>query len=320
MKSPTKINSDIKIGKINYQEEEKRKYYCTCCGKPYSKQDGNFSKSVSPLYAGNNGYVHICKDCVNKHFITITDFFTGNEEKAIDRFCQIFDWYYDIDAVAASRKITANRTRINVYPSKMNLTQSSNRGNTYLDTIKDRVSNTINSIEEFEELKQQDSISVSDRTLKRWGLGFSDSELTELDRHYKMLKDLQISSDDVVQDIQIRSACEQHIMKLRTRETDPDKYIKFTESYNKTLEKAGLKSKANIRDGLNDGAVIVGKWIDDIENFCPAEYYADKNKYYDFFNIKDYIERFLYRPLKNLLLGTKDRDAEFNIDVNNNES
>lgn len=281
------------------------------CGKRFSRQKDNFSFSQSPFFKGNNSYLPVCKSCID----SVTDQYTeklGNQDEAIKRIALHWDMYVSDSLLSSTKKIDANRSRVSCYIKDCNLQQ--NTGKTYDTYLDEQKSNTINSIEEFEKLKSEDTTSVSDRTFKRWGTGFSDVELTELDRHYKMLKDLQISADDVVQDIQIRSACEQHIMKLRTREKDPDKYIKFVESYNKTLEKAGLKSKANIRDSLNEGAVIVGKWIDDIENHCPAEFYSDKKKYYDFFDIKEYIERFLYRPLKNLLLGTKEKDFEFNID------
>lgn len=308
----TRVNANVKVDRIEPEEEDSRKYYCTACGKKYLRQSRNFSKTKSPLYAGNNGYVTICRNCVDVYFVTLTNFFDSNEEKAIERFCQIFDWYYDVGAVAAAKKTSSNRSRISSYPSKLNLGQV--EGETYLDTIKDRFSEYIESAEEFKLKNKAGEISVSDKIFERWGIGFSDDELLELDRHYKMLKELQISGDDVIQDLQIRSACEQHIMKLRIRDKDTDKYIKLCDSYNKSLEKAGLKSKANLRDNMSDGAIVLGKWIDDIEKYCPADYYKDKAKYHDFFNIKEYAERFILRPLKNFLLGTKEKDFEFNID------
>ena len=135
IKSPAKINTDIKVEKIHYKEEEKRKYYCSCCGKPFTSQKGNFSISYSPLYAGNNGYVTICNSCRDKYFDKVTDFYTGNEEKAIDRICGIFDWYYEDSAVSSTRKISADRSRIGAYPSKMCLKQTKDKGTTYLDTL-----------------------------------------------------------------------------------------------------------------------------------------------------------------------------------------
>ena len=51
----------------------------------------------------------------------------------------------------------------------------------------------------------------------------------------------------------------------------------------------------------------------DIEEYCPAEYYKDKTLYADFDHLKEYILRFMSRPLKNLLTGSKEMDKEFNL-------
>ena len=51
----------------------------------------------------------------------------------------------------------------------------------------------------------------------------------------------------------------------------------------------------------------------DIEQFTPAEFYKDKKLYKDFDYLKEYIERFMKRPLKNLLTGSKELDKEFNL-------
>lgn len=167
--------------KIVAEDEDKRIYYCSCCGKPYTKQKGNFSASYSPIYAGNNGYVTMCNSCRDKYFVTFTDFFSGNEEKAMDRMCGIFDWYYHDMAVSATRKISADRSRIGAYPSKMALPQTKDKGTTYLDTIRDRESKTINSIEDLEERKD---INITKKTIKFFGTGFLPEEYPFLQEQY----------------------------------------------------------------------------------------------------------------------------------------
>ena len=51
--------------------------------------------------------------------------------------------------------------------------------------------------------------------------------------------------------------------------------------------------------------------IRDIEEFCPAEYYKDKKLYMDHDKLREYIDRFMTRPLRNLLTGSKELDKEF---------
>lgn len=80
----------------------------------------------------------------------------------------------------------------------------------------------------------------------------------------------------------------------------------LSNSYKAMFEAAELKNDNT--DTAND---TFGKWIMDIEKHSPAEYYQDKNKYHDFFGIGEYIDRFMFRPLKNLIFGTKDKDPEY---------
>lgn len=50
-----------------------------------------------------------------------------------------------------------------------------------------------------------------------------------------------------------------------------------------------------------------------IEKYTPAEYYKNQELFKDYDNIKDYFDRFILRPLKNLMHGTVDRDYEYRV-------
>ena len=171
--SGTKIDKNVHVGRI-MAEDERSEFYCCCCGKKYTKQKGNFPFSNSPLFAGNMSYVPICKNCIEKYFITLTDFFSGNEEKAMDRMCQVCDWYYNDDIMAATRKISSDRSRVGAYPSKAQLPQNKSRGTTYLDTIKDRASVNINDFSDYEEAREDlAELKVKKKTISMFGMGYS---------------------------------------------------------------------------------------------------------------------------------------------------
>ena len=53
-RSTTKINKDVEISKLKYEEPDRNLFYCSACGKTYKKQESNFCKSQSPLFANNN--------------------------------------------------------------------------------------------------------------------------------------------------------------------------------------------------------------------------------------------------------------------------
>ena len=70
-------------------------------------------------------------------------------------------------------------------------------------------------------------------------------------------------------------------------------------------------AKANIADG-GKSLDAFGLWVKDIEEYEPAEFFEDKKIYEDFDGFKKYADKYIYRPLKNLLSGSRD----FNIDDN----
>ena len=182
--SKTKIDKNVDVGRI-MAEEERTEFYCSCCGKKYTKQKGNFPYSNSPLFAGNGGYVTICKSCIDKYFYNLVDFFSGNEEKAADRMCQICDWFYADDIWGVCRKISSDRSRIGALPSKASLPQYKQRGTTYLDTIKERASANINDAEDLMDNQEGlTDLKVRKRTISMFGMGYSMEQYKFLQEQY----------------------------------------------------------------------------------------------------------------------------------------
>lgn len=246
--------------KIVAEEEDKRLYYCSCCGKAYPKQKGNFSASYSPIYAGNNGYVTMCNSCRDKYFVTFTDFFSGNEEKAMDRMCSIFDWYYHDMAVSATRQISADRSRIGAYPSKMSLSQTKDKGITYLDTIRDRESQTIDSIEDLEERKD---INITKKTIKFFGVGFLPEEYPSLQEQYNDWTARHECKTKAQEEL-FKNLC---IAQLNIQKASQGKISMKVDSamdaFQKLLDSANLKPKQTNDNALADQntfGTLIQKW------------------------------------------------------------
>ena len=308
------------MGNITAEEERTGKYYCTCCGRPYVHQKNNFPHSMSPLWKGNNGYFPVCKRCVERYFDQLVDYFSGNEEKAMDRMAQIADWYYSDDIWAMTRKISMDRSRIGAYPSKMQLPQCKAKGTTYLDTIKDRASVVVSDYDEFEEMKDQGETSISKAQIARWGLGFEESEYRQLDAHYKSLSEI-IDTADVVQDTLARDLCEIKIQQIRARNKgDADMFQKFTKLYQDTLKTANLKVKSGETSSLSDSESCWGNFVRDVEKYAPAEIYQDKSLFADSDGLKEYMERFVLRPVRNFFMGTRDMDPEYSVGVTDGDN
>lgn len=314
----TRINADAKPGKIA-PVDERTQFICVCCGKEYKLQKGNFPISRSPLFASNNGYLPYCKHCVERYYSQLVDFFRGNEEKAIDRVCQIADWYYFDDIWASTSKSSASTCRALLYPSKMQLSHWKDKGSTYLDTIADRSSAVVQSYDEFEDKREQGETGITKAQIKRWGLGFEESEYRQLDEHYKSLSE-SIDTNDVVQDTLAKDLCEIKIQQIRARnKNDVDTFQKLTKLYQDTLKSANLKVRTGEMSTLTDDEVCWGNFIRDVERFSPAEIYKDRKLFSDVDGLKDYLERFVLRPVRNFFMGTREMDPEYSIGVDDED-
>ena len=87
------------------------KYRCTCCGKIYTKQEGNFQVSYSPLFKGNNGFLSVCRTCADQYYQQLVGYYSGNEKHALERCCQLFDWFYSEKVISMVDKSAPGKSR-----------------------------------------------------------------------------------------------------------------------------------------------------------------------------------------------------------------
>ena len=310
MESPKVIDTTIefKIPRARFQfDPEKHKYKCSCCGKGFTSQKGNFQKSNSPLFQANDGFLPWCKECTDKYFNLLVAFYSGNEEHAIGHFCQQVDWVYEPYPLACAREISSDRSRISHYAAKKNINVGGRK--TYMDTLKFNYENKqYEIINSKEQLKEDEEVSIPAAAIDRWGVGFTEIDYKNLDDHYRMLKKNNPNCDNN-QEIFIKSLCNINMFMARALKTgDIDKYIKLTEQYAKTFKQAGLKTVEE-KDSSNDE--VVGVTLATISQFTPEEFYKDKSLYEDWDKIGDYFDRHVCRPMMNLMMGTDVRDKEY---------
>nr|DAN96286.1 MAG TPA: hypothetical protein [Caudoviricetes sp.] len=305
------INVDVNIPRsIEPFDPKKHKYKCSCCGGGFTSQDRNFQKSNDVLFQANNGYLPWCKNCTDNYVAQMTAVFSYNEELAMRDFCQRAGWNYDENALVASMETYSghrNRSRISHYAAKKNINCDGRK--TYLDSLKHEYTNDQNKVITSKEQIKEQELSLSAASVDRWGAGLgSEVDYKNLDEHYRMLKKNNPNCDNN-QEIFIKSLCNINMLALRAlRNGDSDKYIKLTDQYSKTFTKAGLSA---IQETDNSANEPLGVTLATISQYTPEEYYKDKELYKDFDKIGDYFDRFVKRPIRNLMSGTTDRDPEY---------
>lgn len=283
-----------------------KQYICTRCGKVHSSQLKNFSKTRSPMWAANNGYLTVCVKCVDELYEGYLKQL-GTVSAAVYRMCMKFDLYYsDLTMNAVTSATGKFKNAFSAYLSKSNLTQVT--FNSFDDTLEQQTQTLVLSKSDLEEA-EINGIKVKKVSYDRWGDGFEPAEYNDLDAHYRLLT-------GSVQDWGsawpvIRSLCILDVLQKRAlKAKDDKKFIDLASEYKKTYKEAGFKITQNTTD-MEDQPLGVMAMV--VEKICPAEYYKDKTLFSDFDKIGEYFERFIVRPFRNLLTGSADLDQEYSV-------
>lgn len=306
------VNVDVYIPRsATVFNEKKHKFKCSACGKGFTTQNGNFQKSNDVLFQCNNGYLPWCKECTDLYVSQMTALYSNNEEIAMQDFCQRAGWNYDLNALTASMETYnghRSRSRISHYASKKNLNCDGRK--TYIDTLKFNYEQKQGNIVTSREQAKSENSTITASAVDRWGVGFTEADYKNLDEHYRLIKRNNPNADNN-QEIFIKSLCNLNMLMIKAlKDGDSEKYVKLTEQYSKTFTKAGLKT---IQETDNSADECLGVTLATISQYTPEEYYQDKKLYHDFDGLGEYFERFIKRPLKNLMMGTNERDREYYV-------
>lgn len=291
-----------------------QQYRCTACGKTFVRQKDNFNVSPSPYYARNNGYLHICKKCLDEAFYDYVDnVFDGDQDKAMELLCATINTCFDETAWANAKKHPqSNRSKVSVYFSKLNLMQT--KGASYVDTILCRNANRIQNAQSVTQAAESSTTMISTETIRLFGLGFSEQDYETLRYEYDDWVDKYGMPEDKRQDELYKSICYLKLQLQKAVQNGDTSIGALAKTYKEYINAA--TTELEDRKQKKEDAVKLdplGVWIRDIEKYTPAEYYKDKELYKDADGIGAYASRFIFRPLKNLLTGSKERDKEFSL-------
>ena len=291
-------------------------YICYHCLKDFLTPT-EFYASNSDIYSGM-GYLPICKDCLTKMYKKFLKKYK-NPLRAMQRLCMSFDIYYNEDAVKSCGddpdKVLGS------YFRRLNL--ATHKGKTFDSTIKEGfkmgygAEPTISKYDEPEvqvvyiaPTNDDEAEIAKTRDIKRWGAGFSTDEYDALNAHYKLLKEANPNCDNN-QEMFITDLCYINMRRMKAlREGRDDDYGKLSENYRKSFNQAGLRTA---QENVNSSDDAWTAWTGIISKYSPEEYYRNKEKYKDYDGLGEYYQRMVVRPMRNLQLGTQERDPEYSI-------
>ena len=306
--APIKLDTTVEIKIPRSNQTVDKKYKCSCCGSSWDSPKTHFSKSASPLYQANDGYINICNSCRDAYYYKLVDLYNGNEAHAIRHFCQQFDIIFNEDALTASRQISADRSRISHYQAKKNLGQTVRIGSTYIDGMKYDYEQKMGEVITSREQAKSDDSTITASAVDRWGVGFTEQDYKNLDEHYRMLKRNNPNADNN-QEIFIKDLCNINMLKIHALQSgDSKEYATLVELYAKTFKQAGLRT---IEEKDDSNSETFGVTLATISQYTPEEFYKDKQLYEDWDELGDYYDRHVCRPMRNLMFDEDIRDKEF---------
>ncbi len=271
-------------GEADILGRDPSKHYCTRCGRGYKSQKGNFPVSQSPMFAAGNGYIPVCRDCVEdmyRHYRSVLG--DGDDDRAaIRRVCMKFDMYWNPDIYAMLEKVDSSKSRMMAYISKANLYQFKDR--TFDDTLDEEaalaaderilVTAAIGGAgNEYSEVDDPTESPVSPELVKFWGTGLAPSLYLELDSRFKYWCE-ELNTDSEHMDAGTKSVLRQ----ICTLEVQSNKDMaagkstdKLAGMINTLLGSANLKpvqKKEDEKDTALD-KIPYGVWIRKCENTRP---------------------------------------------------
>lgn len=282
-----------------------KKIVCPMCGAENTEKDLYIGKSEIYSFYGK---IPFCKPCIEKIFKKYLNEYK-DDKKAIYLMCQRLDIPFKYSAYEGASK-EAKSKKMDVYKTYFIKLNSLGGTNNYGSCFDDSDKWEDGDIVAYE--LDLDDFEVTPKMIRFWGRGYSKEDYVYLEDAYKEWT-TRYKCDTLAEEktYKLLSLKELEIMKAREKGKDVDK---LEETFRKLMSDANVTPRE--ANAINDPENMnsLGIWIKDIEKYRPAEYFEDKKIYSDFDSLKEYLDRFVFRPLKNLLLGTREFDKDFNVE------
>ena len=302
-KTATKQSKDVVVG------------YCRMCQKilPADK-----FYTATNLMIDTNGLMSVCRMHCNEIYDTYFSIY-NNVEKAIYLTCQDLDVMFNIESLKQSQShiegLIAKGKEVDkvfgYYKSKLSSTGKINDKLESFrfkdsDRLTDENNNGIDSGSYDEDIDKDLEIF--------WGKGFNVEDIEFLEIELSNWKQTH-KCDNHAELTLLKEICIK-ILEIRNRraeQRDVGQALKELQDLMKTASvdpaKANVASAGKSQDAW-------GVWIKDIEQFRPAEWHDQQEKYKDMDGFIPYIQNYIIRPIKNFITGQRDFQLSDSVNVN----
>lgn len=288
--------------------------YCRRCME--IKKSDSFFKATDTIL-DKNEKMSVCKECVSDLYIRYYNI-EKNLDNAMLRLCRILNWRYEKDLIPTledqlekAGKSPDDQTVPGLYRIKITMKSKNEQGGAFFTTkanddnlsFREPLDRQIIEIDEDAFGEETPNLKVF------WGESFSYQDYVFLEAELALWKNSH-KADTYAEISLLKELCykELEIRKARIEQKSTSALVKEKQDLMKTASvdpaKANMASSGKSLDTFS-------AFIKTIEETEPAEYYKDKELFKDFDNISFYFEKYVRRPLKNFVTGSRD----FNVDA-----
>jgi hypothetical protein len=282
------------------------KTFCVCCGNTNQKE---FYSSINESHKATRGKLPWCKNCVSEQYDKFLKRY-GSGKLAIYFLCKKFDIYFSVSAYegAENHAIKTGWTIVQSYFKLINSFRDKNGYGTCFEESLDCLDNFNTSFE------NEDSESIDEDLQIFWGKGFSTEDLIFLESELSSWKQTH-KCDNQAEVTLLKEICIKilSIRNKRATNENTSNDLKELQDLMKTASVDPAKANAASAGKQLD---CFGSWIKDIEQFKPAEWYKQQEKYKDMDGFEKYINNYIKRPIENFLTGVRNFFVDDNIDAN----
>lgn len=286
--------------------------YCRKCMRLLPPD--NFYDAVDKGMIDSSGKFSVCKDCVQKLYDEVYGK-TNSMEKTIHELCIMLNVKYSNEAVESTRKHVQTLLEsgksvsaiFSIYKMKiLSLNKSMDKSVAEYNGYEDVT--TIFMEKQIDTSK----IYIPEEVITFWGNDLPREDIMYLENEFKNFKQTH-SADTYAEVVLLKEVCYTilKIKKLRQASDDTEDAVKELQTLMKSL--AVSPNSTNMSNSGTKTPDSFGLWIQDIEKQEPAQWLKTDPRgdiYRDVANTEEYFQKYIVRPLKNFILGSKD----FNID------
>jgi len=282
-----------------------------------TKLSTDFYQAVDK-YLDSNGLMSVCRDCMQE-MIDRALLVEHSLDKAILSLCRTLNVKYDERAIESIRTSMDNADKDGkkfdfTFGKYLNLLpRFSPRGEgakfesrSALDlTFKEPAifvqGNSLN--------KDDDGEETVEELESFWGTGLDKEDYIYLEKE-KSNWEASHKFETHAEIIVLKEVCYQQNNIRKLRDSGSKSVATEVKQLQELMKLGDMSPSSQNAASSGKNLEAFGMWVKDIERDTPAEFYKDKEKFRDIDGIEEYAEKFITRPLRNFITGSRD----FNID------